>query len=75
MSHPNFKNKGNALGRLIEEAGEVIHAAGKTVRFGWESYNPFPGQSRETNEEWLMREIADFEDAVARLKRERGWER
>lgn len=68
-----FRNKGNALGRFIEECGETLAAAGKTVRYGWDSYNPLPGASKEHNETWLRREIRDLEDAIARLKNERGW--
>lgn len=74
MSHPDFKNKGNALGKFIEECGEALAAAGKTVRFGWDSWNPLlPPEKRETNGEWLQREIADLEEAIARLKKQRGW--
>ena len=73
MSHPDFKNKGNALGKFIEECGEAIAAAGKTVRFGWSSYNPLPGASTETNEAWLRREVTDLEEAISRLKESRRW--
>lgn len=68
-----FKDCGNALGRFIEECGEALAAAGKTVRYGWNSSNPLPGASKEVNEDWLRREIADLEDAIDRLKRERLW--
>lgn len=73
VSDPRFADKGSALGRFIEECGEALAAAGKTVRFGWECFNPLPGASRESNEEWLRREMADLELAIARLKKERGW--
>jgi len=73
MSHPKYVDKGSALGKFIEECGEALAAAGKTVRFGWGSYNPEPGASKETNECWLRREIADLEEAVVRLKKSRGW--
>ena len=69
-----FENKGNALGRFIEECGEALAAAGKTVRFGWSGYNPLKGVCSERNEEWLQREIADLEIAIARLKKSRGWD-
>ncbi len=71
MSHPDFKNRGKVLGKFIEECGEVLAAAGKTVRFGWDGYNPL--DPHESNEEWLQREIADLEQAIARLKRVRKW--
>ena len=69
-----FENKGSALGRFIEECGEALADAGKTVRFGWRSYNPIPGASKEINEDWLKREIADLEVVIARLKKSRDWE-
>lgn len=74
MSHPEFKNRGNALGKFIEECGEALAAAGKTVRFGWRSYDPSLGSNFERNETWLRREIADLEEAITRLKKTRGWD-
>jgi len=62
-----FENKGSALGRFIEECGEALDAAGKTVRFGSGSYNPLPGASKESNEDWLQREVGDLE--VGRRRR------
>lgn len=73
MSHPKYKDRGRPLGKFIEECGEWLAAAGKTVRFGWDSYNPEPGVGKETNEEWLKREIVDLEEAIARLKKSQGW--
>lgn len=75
MSHPDFKDRGSAIGRFIEEAGEALAAAGKTVRYGWNSYSPLvPIDKREYNEDWLRREIKDLEEAIARLKKSRRWE-
>jgi hypothetical protein len=74
-----FEDKGSAIGRFIEECGEALAAAGKTIRFGWQSRNPIPDASpipldlRETNEDWLRREINDLEVAIARLRKSRGW--
>jgi hypothetical protein len=73
MSHPKYKNSGLAIGKFIEECGEALAAAGKTVRFGWASWNPELGASGETNEEWLRREVADLEEAIVRLKKSRYW--
>lgn|SRR5574337_337974 len=73
MSHPDFVNRGSALGKFIEECGEALAAAGKTVRFGWATFNPLPGASKETNEAWLEREVRDLEEAIARLKKSRCW--
>ena len=57
------------LGYFVEECGECLAAAGKTLRWGFQSFNPEPGASRETNAEWLYREVADLEEAIIRLKR------
>ena len=74
MSHPDFKNRGTALGRFIEECGECLAAAGKTVRYGWNSTNPLlPREQQERNEDWLEREVNDLQDAIERLRKSRGW--
>ena len=73
MSNPKYVNLGNPLGKFIEECGEALAAAGKTIRFGYDSYNPELGTNKETNEEWLQREINDLEEAIVRLRRERKW--
>lgn len=51
-----------ALAHLIEEMGEAIAAAGKTLRFGPNATNP-ESDSQETNLEWLLRELADVTEA------------
>lgn len=56
------------LAYLVEECGEVQAAAGKSLRWGIHSFNPEPGASQERNREWLLREIADVEGAIARLR-------
>lgn len=57
-------------GYLIEEAGEVLAAAGKTLRWGELSANPeIPMQQRVTNVAWLRAEMSDLENAI-RLMRE-----
>jgi NTP pyrophosphatase (non-canonical NTP hydrolase) len=48
------------LTMLIEECGEVIQAATKALRHGYESRHP---DGRETNREYLARELRDL-DAV-----------
>ena len=59
-----------ALGYLIEECGEVLAAAGKTLRWGLSSVNPeLPVSEQETNKAWLLREIKDVEAAIARVRR------
>lgn len=53
------------LGYLVEECGEVLAAVGKTQRWGLESTNPeLPPNERETNREWILRELVDLELAI-----------
>lgn len=57
------------LGYLVEECGEVLAAAGKSLRWGLDSRNPeLPPGKRETNAEWLERELHDLEAAIARVR-------
>lgn len=57
-----------ALAHAIEEAGEFLAAAGKTQRWGRLSTNPeLPSNERETNAEWLRREMRDLTGALDRL--------
>lgn len=61
------------LAHFIEECGESLAAAGKTQRWGLECYNPeLPEDQRETNKDWLLREISDLENVIVRLKQELG---
>lgn len=63
------KTQEQAIGHLIEECGEVLAAAGKSLRWGLESVNPeIPVSEQETNREWLLREIEDLETAIANVK-------
>ena len=66
-------NEREALGYFVEECGEALAAAGKTLRWGPGSINPElkRGDRRygETNVEWLEREVADLEQAIKRLRR------
>jgi hypothetical protein len=56
-------------GECIEAMGRLIAAAGKAQRFGWDSSNPeLPEEQRETNYEWVLREMADVEKAITRFK-------
>lgn len=57
-----------ALHHAVEEAGEFLAAAGKTMRWGRDSVNPeIPEADRETNEQWLLRELIDLRGAIDRL--------
>lgn len=63
------KSPEQALAHLVEEMGEALAAAGKTQRWGPYSYNPeLPAGQRELNIEWLQRELADVERAIAALR-------
>lgn len=56
------------LVRLMEEAGEVIQAASKTLRWGWQSGNPnIPYEMRKTNREYLRGECDDLRKIANRL--------
>jgi len=58
------------LGYLIEECGEVLAAAGKSVRWGLESCNPeLPEELQEENEAWLLRELVDLKRAIRLLEK------
>lgn len=60
-----------AVGKAIEECGEVLSALGKTLRWGWDSVNPeLPPEQQETNEAWVRREMADLRGALDNLERE-----
>lgn len=52
---------------LIEECGEVIQAATKIMRFGWDSYHPNDA-AKTTNRTLLFREITDLEGCVELLR-------
>lgn len=61
------------LGKLVEEAGEVIAAAGKSLRFGLESTNPtLHPKDRETNRAWLLRELRDLARSILVVQCELG---
>lgn len=67
---PQYEPKSwqQTLGYLVEEAGEVLHAAGKTLRWGLMSVNPeLPPSKQETNRAWLVRELRDLQGAIQRV--------
>lgn len=73
MTDPKYMRPGLpfALGKAVEEAGEFLAAAGKTLRWGWNSYNPeLPKAERETNAAWVKREMADLRGALDNLEKE-----
>ena len=71
MSNKKYLQKGfdKQLAHVVEECGEVLAAAGKTQRWGLDSYNPEPTSDREQNGDWLSRELKDLEKAIKRLRK------
>lgn len=58
-----------AMAHVVEECGEVCAAIGKAQRWGLDSYNPeLPPEQRESNAEWIAREITDLRGALDRLE-------
>lgn len=73
MTDPKYMRPGLpfAVGKAVEELGELQSALGKTLRWGWESVNPeLPPAEQETNLNWVQREIADVRGALDNLERE-----
>jgi len=63
------KTREQFYGYLVEECGEVLHAAGKTLRWGELSCNPeVTFEEREPNLQWLRREMLDLEGAIGRMR-------
>ncbi|HUD91215.1 hypothetical protein [Sphingobium sp.] len=77
MTDPRYMRPGYdfAIGKLVEELGELQAALGKTLRWGPESFNPeLPVADRETNADWVLREIDDVLGAIQNYKDE-NWRR
>lgn len=55
------------LGHLVEECGEVINVAGKTIRWGTHSRNPDVAGSKP-NWQLLLDEMSDLKTAIARME-------
>ncbi len=56
------------LVRLMEEAGEVVHACAKTLRWGWQSVNPtLPRDQQVSNAQYLQREVLDLIEMAKRI--------
>ena len=60
-----------AVGKTVEECGELCAALGKTIRWGWNSYNPeLPSDKRVFNIDWVRAEMNDVREALDNLKKE-----
>jgi hypothetical protein len=73
MTQPKYMRPGLdfAVGKAVEELGELQAAIGKTLRWGWGSVNPeLPHEQRETNYEWVKREMQDVRGPLDNLERE-----
>lgn len=73
MTNPRYMRPGLnfAVGKAVEEMGELQAALGKTLRWGWLSYNPeLPEAARESNKEWVKRELKDVRCALDNLEKE-----
>lgn len=67
------RDRQSRIGYLVEECGEVMHAAGKMIRWGPDSFNPeLPEDERETNRAWLLRELSNLEAAIAFVREDLG---
>ncbi len=73
MTNPRYMRPGLpfAVGKAVEELGELLAALGKTLRWGWLSYNPeLSAEKQEPNVSWVRREMKDVRDALDNLERE-----
>ena len=71
MTDPKYMRSGLnfALGKAVEELGELQAALGKTLRWGWAGVNPdLPPSKQESNASWVRREITDVRDALNNLE-------
>lgn len=60
-----------AVGKAVEEVGELLAAIGKTQRWGWFSVNPeLKPADQESNLAWVRREMEDVRGALDNLEKE-----
>ena len=73
MTDPKYMRPGLdfARGKAIEELGELQAALGKSLRWGWTSYNPeLPPVERVINAKWVRDEMRDVRGALDNLESE-----
>ena len=74
------KTTGGEIAWLMEECAEVSQACAKTLRLDLEEENgiedaleggnpELPPEKRETNRDWILREIKDLEHAIKAVKK------
>jgi NTP pyrophosphatase (non-canonical NTP hydrolase) len=69
----HYDNMDIVLGYLIEECGEVLQAAGKSIRWGFDSVNPeVPVSQQVTNIHWLLNELDDLTEAIRLVRLKTG---
>lgn len=70
MANPKFfpSDPYGALDHIVEECSEVILAASKMRRFGWQSVNPLLQEEEQvSNVQHLLSEISDLRGAISRF--------
>jgi len=65
MSHPQYKDIGSPVTKVIEECSELTQALCKADRFGW--FNFHPDRPDSTNMEDVFREMDDVLEAMNKL--------
>lgn len=65
MSHPQYKDIGSPVTRMIEECSELTQALCKADRFGW--FNFHPDHPNDTNLDDVRREMDDVLEAMNKL--------
>lgn len=63
---PNDDNALGVIGRTVEELGELQHALGKAIRFGFNNYKP--GTMKRNGDE-VMSEIKDVRHTLQQLEK------
>lgn len=76
MTDPKYMRPGldHALGKMVEECGELQQILGKVLRFGWDSYNP-DDPFQTSNRVLTECEMEDVENAIFNLRKELGTKR
>ena len=68
MSYPDYKNTVSPLTKVIEECSEVIKAACKIDRFGWDNFHP-DDPLKTPNVVLIRNEMSDVIEAFKDLEK------